>query len=276
MSYYTERYYYENLPDRGLSIIECGLQICHSGHSSGRLVYPDYSAHFILEGKGVYTVGDKAYEINSGVGFMIMPDIPTLYVADEHEPWKYIYATIKGADAKAMVSRCGLNESNMIFTFPNDAETVSLIKKMHSVGKDNNANGYDTLGYFQIIMSNLIREHNKSTPRQLTPNHYIRSAISYIDNHLSYNIGVNDVAAYIGIDRTHLYRLFTEQLGISPSKYIINERLKRAISLMEHKQLSINEIAISAGFYDLSHFTKAFTEGYGITPGKYKKTVLNR
>ena len=46
---------------------------------------------------------------------------------------------------------------------------------------------------------------------------------------------------------------------------------KRAVSLMAHKQLSIDEIAVSVGFYDLSHFTKAFTEKYGTTPGKYRK-----
>lgn len=271
MSYDTVRYYYENLSGRSLSIIECGLQICHSGHTSGKLVCPDYSAHFILEGKGKYTVNDRTYELRPGLGFMIMPNIPTLYVADDREPWRYIYATFKGPDAKSLISSCGLSDHDVIFNFPTDDETVNLIKKLHRVGKDNGAKGYDALGYFLIIMSNLVREYNKSRSQQLSPTHYIRLALSYIDDHLSYNINVRDVAAYIGIDRTHLYRLFTEQVGVSPSKYITNERLKRAVSLMAHKQLSINEIAISAGFYDLSHFTKAFTEKYGTTPGKYRK-----
>ena len=202
---------------------------------------------------------------------MIMPDVPTLYVADDCEPWKYIYATFKGPDAKSLVSSCGLNEHDGIFSFSTDSETVDLIKKMHSIGKDNSAKGYDALGYFLVIMSDLVKEYSKNKPHQLSATHYIRLALSYIDDHLSYNINVRNVADYIGIDRTYLYRLFTEQVGVSPSKYITNERLKRAVSLMAHKQLSINEIAISAGFYDLSHFTKAFTEKYGTTPGKYRK-----
>ncbi len=274
MSYDTERFYYENLSGRSLSIIECGLQICHSGHSSGKLVSPDYSAHFILEGKGKYIINDRTYELRPGLGFMIIPNIPTLYVADDSEPWRYIYATFKGPDAKSLISSCGLSDYDVIFNFPTDDETVNLIKKLHRVGKDNGAKGYDALGYFLIIMSNLVREYNKSRAQQLSPTHYIRLALSYIDDHLSYNINVRDVADYIGIDRTHLYRLFTEQVGISPSKYIINERLKRAVSLMTYKQLSIDEIAVSAGFYDLSHFTKAFTEKYGTTPGKYRKIKI--
>ncbi len=275
MSYDTERYGFEKLSGQSLSIIECGLQLCHSGHSSGRLVYPDYSAHFILEGKGVYYVNGKSYELCRGQGFMITPDIPNVYTADECEPWKYIYATFKGPDAKSLVSSCGLDDDNVIFEFPTDDETVNQLKMMHHAGKDNSAKGYDALGYFLLVMSNIIREYNKSKPQQLSPTHYIRLALSYIDDHLSYNISVSDIAAYIGIDRTHLYRLFTEQIGVSPSKYLTEERLKRAVSLMKHEQLSINEIAISAGFYDLSHFSKVFAEKYGTTPGRYRKANID-
>ena len=118
MSYDTERYSMDKLSNQSLSVIECGLQICHSGHSSGRLVYQDYSAHFILEGKGTYSVNCKTYELSAGQGFLITPDIPNIYVADEKEPWKYIYATFKGIDATTLVHNAGLDDENVTFSFP--------------------------------------------------------------------------------------------------------------------------------------------------------------
>ena len=118
MSYDTERYGFEKLSGRSLSIVECGLQICHSGHSSGRLVYRNYSAHFILEGKGTYTVNGKTYELTPGQGFMITPDIPNIYIADKEEPWRYIYISFKGADAETLVNHAGLSDDNVIFSFP--------------------------------------------------------------------------------------------------------------------------------------------------------------
>ena len=95
-------------------------------------------------------------------------------------------------------------------------------------------------------------------------------ALSYIDDHFSYDISVKDIADFVGIDRTYLYRLFKKHLGMSPSKLLTDVRLKRAISLMEYNQLSVNEIAVSAGFYDLSHFSKAFIAEFGMSPGKYR------
>lgn len=270
MSYDTERYDFEKLPNQGLAIIQCGLQICHSGHSSGKLFYPDYSAHFILKGKGVYYVNNKSYELSAGQGFMITPNIPNIYTADEAEPWQYIYATFKGADAEALVKRAGLDDDNVTFSFPMDSDTTHYLKRMHSAGKSHLAKGYDALGYFLLVMSKLIEKYNESKSPKTSSQHYIRHAISYIDDHSSYGISINDVANFVGVDRTHLYRLFMKHMGISPSQHLIEVRLKHAISLMEYEELSISEIATSTGFYDLSHFSKAFYTKYKMMPGKYR------
>lgn len=272
MSYDTERYSLEKKSGQSLAVLQCGLTVCHSGHSTPKLVYPCYSAHFILEGKGVYRVNGKSHELRAGQGFMIMPNIPNVYIADTREPWKYIYISFKGADARSLLNSCGIDDDNVTFDFPTDDQTLEYLKKAYGAGKDTSAKGYDALGYFLIVMSNLVRQNAKK--KSLSATHYVRAAVAYIDDRLSYDISVNDVAAFVGIDRTYLYRLFNEQLGISPSKYITDERLKRAAALMEYEELSISEIAVSAGFYDLSHFTKAFAEKYGTTPGKYRKNKV--
>lgn len=271
MSYDTERYGFEKLSNQSLSIIECGLQICHSGHSSVKMLYPDYSIHFILEGKGTYIVEDKEYELEKGQGFLITPDVPNVYVADEVEPWKYIYATFKGPDAEAIVRNCGLNANNVIFSFTPDEEMVSNLKYMHEAGKDRSAKGYDALGYFFLVMSRLVRdvENNKKASEKTYD--YVSLALSFIDDYSTHNISVNDIAAYVKIDRTYLYSLFKKYLGMSPSKYLTEVRLKRAVSLMEYKTLSLNDIAISSGFYDLSHFSRFFINNYGMTPGKFRE-----
>lgn len=272
MSYDTERYSMEKLSNQSLAVIECGLQICHSGHSSGRLVYRDYSAHFILEGRGTYSVGGCTYELGPGDGFMITPDIPNIYIADEAEPWKYIYASFKGHDAKTLVHHAGLNDDNVIFTFPMEDEVIGNIKKMHSSGKDRLAKGYDTLGYFLLVMSRLVAK-NASVAKDAPAEHYISMATSFIEDRFSYDISVGDIADYVGIDRSYLYRLFKTYLGTTPSEMLMDARMRRAVSLLEYEELTVNEIALSSGFYDLSHFSRAFASRYRMSPGKYRKNM---
>jgi AraC family transcriptional regulator of arabinose operon len=154
MSYTTDRYRLHKHAGQSLAITECGIQICHPGHATPHITYPDYSAHFILEGKGTYSVNGKTYELEAGQGFMITPDIPNIYVADEKEPWRYIYATFKGIDAKTLVYNAGLDDENVIFSFPLTDEVIDNLKNMHAAGKDYLSKGYDILGHFLQFTEN--------------------------------------------------------------------------------------------------------------------------
>ena len=61
-----------------------------------------------------------------------------------------------------------------------------------------------------------------------------------------------------------------KNIGIGPAKYLMECRLKKAETMMEQGDLSLSDIAFSAGFYDVSHFSKAFTAKHGISPGKFR------
>ena len=205
---------------------------------------------------------------------MITPDIPNIYIADEEEPWKYIYASFKGYDAKTLVRHAGLSDDNVIFSFPTDDDTIDILKKMHSVSKDYSSKGYETLGYFLLVMSRLVSQNSGREPDEMSNEHYINLALAYIEDHFSYDISVSDIADYVGIDRSYLYKLFVTGLGVAPSKILMDARMERAVSLLEYDELSITEIAVSSGFYDLSHFSRAFSSKYNMSPGKYREKFL--
>ena len=269
LSYKTDRYDIKKLPNQSLAVTQCGLQICDSGHSFGPFLYNHYSAHFILSGKGTYTCGGKTYPLCAGQGFMIIPDMPNTYTADIDEPWRYIYANFCGADDETLVHNAGLNEDNMIFEFDLTDDMLHDLTMMHSSSKDQSARGYDVTGYFLLVMSRLVRSNSQRNTNSNLPQHYVRRAISYIEDNYPEKISVEGIAAHIGIDRTYLHRIFKKNLNISPAQFLISYRLERAKAMMEHDNLTISEIAVSTGFFDAAHFTRAFSEKYGISPGRY-------
>lgn len=269
MGYKTDRYDIKKLPNQSLAVTQCGLQICDNGHSCGPFLYSHYSAHFILSGKGTYTCGGKTYSLCAGQGFMIIPDMPNTYTADIDEPWKYIYANFCGADDETLVHSAGLNEDNMIFEFDLTDDMLHDLTMMHSASKDQSARGYDVTGYFLLVMSRLVKANTQRNANTNLPQHYVRRAISYIEDNYPEKITVESIAAYVGIDRTGLYRIFKKNLNISPAQFLISYRLERAKAMMEHDNLTISEIAVSTGFFDAAHFTGAFSKKYGISPGRY-------
>ncbi|MBE6577965.1 MAG: AraC family transcriptional regulator [Ruminococcaceae bacterium] len=273
MSYDTDRYGLKKNPSQSLAVVECGIQICHSGHATPLMTYSKYSVHFILEGKGKYTVEGKTYELCAGQGFMITPNVPISYVADEREPWKYVYASFCGADDDALVHNAGLDEDNVIFDFPLDDAMISDIYAMHAAGKQNQAKGYDVTGYFLLCMSRLVKANHTTLSKKDMADSYVRKAILYIEDHYPFDISVADIAFHVGLDRTYLYRLFIQKEGCSPSKYLQNHRLGRAVEMLENEELSIFDIGMSVGFHDVSHFYKAFTAKYGMPPKKYRERL---
>ena len=269
-----EYYNLEMHPNQSLAVIQCGKTVCQAGHSPGHRVYHSYSATFILRGKGTYLVGGKQYELKAGDGFIIPPGMSVNYIADRQDPWEYIYAIFRGSDAETLVWNAGLDARHLTFSFSADEEMLELLNQMHTASRENKARGYDVIGSFLLIMSRLIQKQTQKSSEPLRPENYIAKAIAYVEDYYPYGVSVRDMAAYVGIDRTHLYRLFKVNVGISPQQYLNEYRLKKAVEMMEWQQYSLGAIALSVGFYDISHFSKAFAACYGIQPGAYREQLL--
>ena len=273
MSYTTDRYNLRKLSGQSLAVTECGIQICHSGHVSPSITYPDYSAHFILEGKGIFCVNGKRYPLSAGQGFLITPGADCVYTADKQRPWKYIYVSFNGTDGDALVHSAGLSREDVVFDFPLEDDMVRDIYAMHSAGKRNEAKGYDVTGYFLLVMSRLVKASQAAARERSVAALYVKRVKGYIEDHYSFPITVRDMAYQVGLDRTYLYRLFMKDEGASPSQYLSSFRLQRAAALLRESSISIADVSLAVGFRDVAYFYRAFSKQYGLTPKRYRETL---
>ena len=65
----------------------CGYEACQPFHSYGPAVRPNYVIHYIISGKGIFTIGNRTYRLTAGQGFFLMPNVRTYYEADADDPW---------------------------------------------------------------------------------------------------------------------------------------------------------------------------------------------
>ena len=105
---------------------------------------------------------------------------------------------------------------------------------------------------------------------QLTAATYVQKSIEYISANYSYPITVEDIAAYVGLSRSHLFRSFELVLQQSPKEYLTDFRMKQACYLLEHSNLSITAIANSVGFDNGLYFSKTFHKKKGASPKAYR------
>ena len=64
----------------------------------------------------------------------------------------------------------------------------------------------------------------------------------------------------------HFIRLFKKASAQTPHQYILQRRIEKGKYLLQHSQLSTEEIAASLGFCDRSHFAKYLKRFTGLTP----------
>ncbi|MCR4578741.1 MAG: helix-turn-helix transcriptional regulator, partial [Treponema sp.] len=56
-------------------------------------------------------------------------------------------------------------------------------------------------------------------------------------------------------------------------RYVQDQRLERAASLITEGGMNVSEAAIKSGYTNMSHFAKEFQKKFGITPKKFSKLL---
>lgn len=95
-------------------------------------------------------------------------------------------------------------------------------------------------------------------------------SIDYISKNISRQITIKELAEINHISIATLERVFKEHIGFTPSKYILNQRLSLAESMLREEN-SVSDTANACGFSDDSTFIQTFKKSFGMTPLKYSK-----
>lgn len=85
------------------------------------------------------------------------------------------------------------------------------------------------------------------------------------------DVSVQWLSGELGVHRSTLNRVVTEQFGCSPQEFLISYRIQTALRLLYETQLSVKEIAEASGFRDQNYFTKAIVRRLGKTPTGLRK-----
>ncbi len=127
----------------------------------------------------------------------------------------------------------------------------------------------DTLMMQLLIRINRIAASAPAMPqKKLDPK--IEQTLSYINENLSRELTVDNLADRVFLSRYHFMRLFKAQTGSTVHTYIRQKRLMYAARLIREGE-SANKAACDSGFADYSTFHRAFKESFGISPGKLKR-----
>ena len=101
----------------------------------------------------------------------------------------------------------------------------------------------------------------------------VRCALDWINDHLTEELPLDDLAEHCYVTKYHLCRRFKEETGFTIGQYMLRLRLLRAAELLRAGE-SVQRAAEESGFHNYNNFIRAFGRLMGQSPGRYQR--LNR
>ena len=89
MPQYFKHSYKSSAAGLPLVVKNVGFQQCTPGYHWGAGMRDHYLLHYVVSGKGTYTLNGSSYPVHAGQVFLVWPNTLVRYCADESDPWEY-------------------------------------------------------------------------------------------------------------------------------------------------------------------------------------------
>lgn len=92
----------------------------------------------------------------------------------------------------------------------------------------------------------------------------------WLDENSGEAVDLETMAERAGWSPFHFLRVFSKVLGVTPHQYLVRTRLRRAARLLADETLRVTDVALDAGFADLSNFVRTFRRAAGMSPREFR------
>ena len=101
-------------------------------------------------------------------------------------------------------------------------------------------------------------------------------ALEYLSAHLDNpELSVEGLSLKCGMSDTYFRRLFVQELGQTPQKYISRLRLEKATELLRSGYYPVSRISDLCGFNNPNYFSLFIKKETGLSPLQYRKHLLS-
>lgn len=278
---FYETFYY--VPDAfaksgGVWLLRLGRNIAKPSYQIELRAINWYNIHFIVEGCAELGYGEKRLTLGKGDAFCIYPGVTYQYGYSPHpdnKTLRMIWISFDGAQSRTLLNKAGFREEAPYVRQVMTKELQHAIEPLFASPGEGYKRQLEQQTSLYRIFGCLTAAEESDLPHA-GPSGWVPRSIEYMKTHYMERITVQDVAAYISIHRAYFSKVFTEQVGMAPMRYLEKLKMEKAAELLDTTAYSIGEISLTIGYPDPYTFTHAFTRYYGMPPGKWRKTAAGR
>lgn len=218
---------------------------------------------YTLDGEGRFLLRGEELSLKAGEA-MVLPSGCEQRLQALSDEWEYRWFTLDGPDCNAPLEWFGL-----VAGVWREASLEEALFEALAVGvSDASFAGQKRCA--AVALSILARI--PVDPPEQRFDRRVEEAVRIINRRFADpSLDVNALASETGLHRSQLTRLFTRELGRSPSEYLKSLRLETGIALLKDSTLQIGEIAWRCGFREPGYFSRLIRDRTGKSPREIRK-----
>ena len=160
------------------------------------------------------------------------------------------------------------NTKNIEYFVPSDPTSLSMLfRKIFDIWtKKETGYKYKCSAVFcEILAECYIQNYDSKSQKSK-----IHSSVEYLlKNYKKSDLTLKEIADKSFMSEVYFRKLFKEEYGVSPQKYIISLRIQNAVGLISTGYYSLKEVAYMSGYNDYKYFSVEFKKTMGVSPSKY-------
>ena len=270
---YSDRIFNTHNSESPFYVATFGYARSWQGNNVYDRVVDRYTIHFVFGGKGLF----NGKPISAGQMFFVPQNQKYTIVTDEKDPLLMSWIGISGTRLESQLQLFRLTNESTVTVFQNQEAIRQLfLDTIYQSHQNTNLEMYLIGKMFEILSLSYVVNRSFAMPTNERADVYYTNIISYINDHYSDAITVEDIAAQVHISPTYVRRICKEKTGFSPQRMISNRRMSVAKTLLANDNSSIEEIASLVGFSNIYSFSTFFKKKCGIPPGAYRRLMLEK
>jgi AraC-like DNA-binding protein len=238
-----------------------------------------FALYYVVKGKGVYTLGGSEFPARKGDIFALYPNTDIKCRADKKEPWTLYAVSFNGADARLLLNAAKFQPKEPLRHLDGNTSKhiISLFEAFYVYRNQEIFAIVQSTALLYATMSLLVKtaswDQSEMPPGWTGAVHFYK-AINFINENYSRPITVSDIADHVGLSSSRLYKVFIQQVYMSPQQYLMEFRVREGLNLLEKREGSVKEIALAVGLEDPLYFSKLFKKVIGKSPTDYMKKLI--
>ncbi len=289
--FYTHRKLENLVENRTTYTVESAeLNVYETHHYAEEVILQFHQPVFasMIEGKKIMHLRDQdPFDFLPGQSVM-MPSNEVMKIdfpeATENNPTRCLAMTVAPEKIKRIIEELNYaypksdeewRPSSINYTFSNDEAIRQIINRLMFLFIENHESKdlFVDMMLRELVVRILQSENRfqlEARSDTLSGSNRLATTLRYIKNNLDKPISVTELSEKVCTSESNFYKIFRNELGVTPVEYINSERIKKATQMLSNPEVKIKEVYMACGFNNISYFVRAFKKFTQKTPSQFQ------